>query len=524
MSAGCTPPTWPWRETAVNAIIPLAIASVLIGVLDTLGTPWGLFRHYWVLTKLLLTLLATAVPLLQSRTIRSLARAAEASSDPTALPGTLPHSVGGLVVFLLVMLLSITRDAVTRYGWHELQERRSGEVHRPRSPDRPRQRLTGDSSRRSRPRSELPIDSRYPPGVQTAAHVEEVAIMAVASAGTRLEAHYSTRRQAITVVAGAWLVVGVFVDGWAHFNRPGFETFFTPWHAVLYSGAAALFTWLVLPTATATQPDRVWAAAAAAIFTVGGLGDLLWHLAFGVETGLSALVSPTHLLLLLGGLIGVTAPLRESRDRRLDGFRAALPVLGAVTLAAALGTFFLLYVSPFAADAPTVAVTAIPEGAPGHEEGEATAVTGLASYLVSTVIVVVPLLVLRLRGLLPFGAITVVVTTIALLSSGVTQFAQPAAPVAALTAGLAADLLVRTGRRLPEPAQLLLLGAVVPLLLWGAQLGALALTAVVRWPAELVVGVLVLSTMFGAALALLAVPRRSPSAGAAPASPAAPPT
>lgn len=199
---------------------------------------------------------------------------------------------------------------------------------------------------------------------------------------------------------------------------------------------------------------------------MGGLGDLLWHQIFGVETGLSALVSPTHLLLLLGGLIGVTAPLRESRNHRLDGLRAALPVLGAVTLAAALGAF-LLYVSPFAADAPTVAVTAIPEGAPGHEEAEAPAVTGLASYLVSTVIVVVPLLVLRLRGLLPFGAITVVVTTIAVLSSGVTQFAQPAAPVAALTAGLVADLIVRTGRRLPEPAQLLLLGAVVPLLLWG---------------------------------------------------------
>ena len=341
--------------------------------------------------------------------------------------------------------------------------------------------------------------------------------MAVTTAGATPAAHYSNRRQTITVLAGAWVVVGVFVDGWAHFNRPGLETFFTPWHALLYSGAAVLYGWLLLPTAKVAHRDRVWAVAAAAIFTVGGLGDLLWHQAFGVESGLSALVSPTHLLLLLGGLIGLTAPLRETRGHRLDGLKAVLPVLGAVTLAAALGAFFLLYLSPFAADAPTVAVTAIPEGAPGHEEAEAPAVAGLAAYLVSTVIIVLPLLGLRLRGLLPFGTITVMVTTIAMLSAGVTEFEQPAAPVAALTAGLAADLIVRTGRRLPEPGQLLLLGAVVPALLWSAQLGALAITAGVRWPAELVIGVLVLSTMFGTALGLLAGAGSSPSVKPAPA-------
>lgn len=114
--------------TAVYAIIPLAIASVLIGVVNALGTPWGLFRHYWVLVKLLLTLVATTVLLIESQTIRSLARAAESSSDPTTLPGTLAHSVGGLVVLLLVMLLSIYKPrGVTRYGWRQQQERRGGD-------------------------------------------------------------------------------------------------------------------------------------------------------------------------------------------------------------------------------------------------------------------------------------------------------------------------------------------------------------------------------------------------------------
>ena len=152
---------------------------------------------------------------------------------------------------------------------------------------------------------------------------------------------------------------------------PGPETFFTSWHALLYSGAAALFGWLLLPTAAVSRRDRLWALAAAAIFTVGGLGDLLRHVGFGVETGLSALISPTHLLLLLGGLFGLTAPLRESRRQPPGGLWATLPLLGSVALATALGAFFLLYVSPFASDAPTMTVTAIPEGAPGHEEAEA---------------------------------------------------------------------------------------------------------------------------------------------------------
>lgn len=326
-------------------------------------------------------------------------------------------------------------------------------------------------------------------------------MIAVTEQAGREPAHYG-RRQAITVVAGTWLVLGIFIDGWAHFNRPGLETFFTPWHGVLYSGATALFGWLLLPTAGVSHRDRAWALAAAAIFTAGGLGDLLWHSVFGIETGLSALVSPTHLLLLLGGLIGVTAPVRERHDQRPDGFKATFPVLGAVTLAAALAAFFLLYVSPFATDAPAVALTAIPEGTPGHEEAEAPAVTGLAGYLVSTVLVVLPLLLLRVRGVLPFGAVTVLVTTIALLSSGVAEFGQPAAPAAALVAGLVADSIVRAGRVLAESVQFLLVGAVVPLTLWTAQLGALALTTGVRWPAELVVGVVVLSVMLGTALGL----------------------
>jgi hypothetical protein len=49
----------------------------------------------------------------------------------------------------------------------------------------------------------------------------------------------------ITVMLGTWLLVGVFVDGWAHNNLHGLETFFTPWHALLHSGYLAAGEWIL---------------------------------------------------------------------------------------------------------------------------------------------------------------------------------------------------------------------------------------------------------------------------------------
>lgn len=114
--------------TIVYAIVPLALASVVIGIINALGTSWGLFRHYWVLMKLLLTLVATTVLLLETQTIRSLARAAGSGADPRDLPCSLPHSVGGLTVLLVVTALSVYKPrGLTRYGWRKQQEQRPGQ-------------------------------------------------------------------------------------------------------------------------------------------------------------------------------------------------------------------------------------------------------------------------------------------------------------------------------------------------------------------------------------------------------------
>src|SRR5919107_3010675 len=59
--------------TGWYVIVPLALAALLTGLVMALGTPWGLFRHYWVLISLVLTILATVVLLLHMPTVSSLA-------------------------------------------------------------------------------------------------------------------------------------------------------------------------------------------------------------------------------------------------------------------------------------------------------------------------------------------------------------------------------------------------------------------------------------------------------------------
>ena len=114
---------------ARSVIVPLALAGLVTGIVISLGTRWGLFRHYWVLVSLVLTVLATVVLLLETDTIRSLAAmAADPATSPEELRrlgSTLAHSVGGTVVLLVILVLNVYKPrGLTRYGWRRQQERR----------------------------------------------------------------------------------------------------------------------------------------------------------------------------------------------------------------------------------------------------------------------------------------------------------------------------------------------------------------------------------------------------------------
>lgn len=103
-------------------IVPLAVGSLLTGVLIALGTKWGLLRHYWVVLSLALTLFATVVLLLHMPTVSHTADVARGADRQTleSLGGDLFHPGIGLVVLLAVQVLNIYKpQGVTKYGWRK---------------------------------------------------------------------------------------------------------------------------------------------------------------------------------------------------------------------------------------------------------------------------------------------------------------------------------------------------------------------------------------------------------------------
>jgi hypothetical protein len=110
-------------------LVPLALASLLSGLVQSLGTKWGLFRHYWVIAKLLITVLATVVLLLYTQTLGYLAdRATDTTAATDVLPSTSPllHAGAALLLLLLATALAVYKPrGTTRYGWRKQHERRT---------------------------------------------------------------------------------------------------------------------------------------------------------------------------------------------------------------------------------------------------------------------------------------------------------------------------------------------------------------------------------------------------------------
>jgi hypothetical protein len=108
---------------------PVGLASLLSGLIMSLGTKWGLVRHYWVLISLVLTIIAPVVLLVETQRIShfadTAANPATSGEDLRALGSTLVHSVGGAVVLLVILVLNTYKPrGMTPYGWRKQEEQR----------------------------------------------------------------------------------------------------------------------------------------------------------------------------------------------------------------------------------------------------------------------------------------------------------------------------------------------------------------------------------------------------------------
>jgi hypothetical protein len=165
---------------------------------------------------------------------------------------------------------------------------------------------------------------------------------------------------AVAGLCGVWMICGLFLDGWAHRNQKP-ETFFSPWHGLLYSGFLASAIWMLRTVRAHRLPGVGWRESipvgyglrsiGVAVFGVGAFGDLIWHQIFGIEADIEALLSPTHLVLLSGGLLMAAGPIVSTLQR--EGARtqatwaSAGPVVGTVAFVLSLIQFFFMYASPY---------------------------------------------------------------------------------------------------------------------------------------------------------------------------------
>jgi hypothetical protein len=328
------------------------------------------------------------------------------------------------------------------------------------------------------------------------------------------------------IVCCVWLSIGMAVDAWAHRNIPSLETFFTPWHALFYSGFGAVAAQVGLATWRNRRAGYPWRRAAPdgyaeavgglAIFAAGGIGDAIWHELFGVEKDLAALISPTHLLLFTGVTLLVSSPLRSAwraDDQRPDRPAPTLgelaPTLLSVMLALTMFSFITQNLSPFIEPFAARSHAQLLDGSGDPRLVQIGRVLGLAGFLVQTVLLVGATLPLLRRWRLPFGSFAALLTLNVALQAAISELYW-FMPVA-LLAGLATDLLAARLVRPDGPAGgVRAIGFALPALLWGAYVAALALGVGggLAWEVELWAGAVLISAATGLLLSFLVVPIR----------------
>ncbi|HEX7975357.1 MAG TPA: hypothetical protein VF498_13190 [Anaerolineales bacterium] len=298
-----------------------------------------------------------------------------------------------------------------------------------------------------------------------------------------------------------WMIGGVYLDAWAHHKFP-IETFFTPWHAVLYSGFLAVAVLLSVTFVRNLARGYAWREAmpagyslslvGAGVFLAGGVGDMLWHMLFGIEVNLEALLSPTHLLLAVGASLIGLGPLRATLNR--PGSRSpGLPALISLTLLLAVLAFFTAYAHPLI------------EATGGEHSGSDRALT-IAGVLLQTGLFMGVVLFALQRWELPFGSLTLIFTLSTVMAVGIHENFEML-PVGILS-GLAADFLqVQLKPSIGNPGAVRWFAFSVPVIFYTLYFATRAITGSLDWAVHLWAGSILLAGIAGLLLSYAYVPR-----------------
>jgi hypothetical protein len=325
----------------------------------------------------------------------------------------------------------------------------------------------------------------------------------------------SARFDWVIVALSLWLVGGIHLDGWAHNHYPDLETFFTLWHAALYSGFLALFLTLLFtfarnagrgyPRNRALPPGYNLSLAGGFVFLIGGVLDMLWHLVFGIERSTEALLSPTHLMLATGAVLMISGPLRAAWQRtaaRSVSLRVLLPALFSLALVMALLAFFTQFAHP---QVRPWSVVSRPHGPGGGGNYDMSVDLGAASFLLQATILATAALFVVRRWTPPFGSFALLFGIPSILVSFMHD--HYAYIPAAFVAGLLADMLARWLRPTPtRPQALHLFAFAAPALFFSGYFATLAVTDGIGWTIHLWMGAIFMAGIVGLLLSYLVVP------------------
>jgi hypothetical protein len=315
-----------------------------------------------------------------------------------------------------------------------------------------------------------------------------------------------------TVIAlCTWLLGGAYLDAWAHRHLARLETFFTPWHALLYSGLFATLAFLAVSalrnqarghSVRSLLPSGYGLSlVGCAIFGIAGVIDMAWHLRFGIEVSLAALISPPHLLLMSSLALIVSGPLRAAWHRPV-----ALAPWTAVISAALLLSMFTFF-EQF--DQPLANVwfgrSVIPEAAVQYAQE-----LGILGIMIQSALLTGVVLYLLSRFVLPFGGVGLLAgLNGALVGSLQENF--DLIPVA-IVGGLLADLVILWLRPGPRRVRALRAGSIIgPISVCSLYLLVVAVTRGISWPVNLWLGSIFVSGAIGLLLSYLVVQPRMPS-------------
>ncbi len=343
--------------------------------------------------------------------------------------------------------------------------------------------------------------------------------------------HAAPRSIALDYAVGIctiWIGSGFFLDAWAHGHVP-VESFFTPYHAVFYSGMLAAIVVIAGFAASAHSRGYAWpdalprcyrlAAVGIGVFLLGGIGDMLWHRVFGIEEGVDALLSPTHQILGLGIFLLATGPIRSVlSDRRATTLSRQLPLvlgLAAWLILAHFGTAYAFDPAAGRTNGPPPVVPFTPNYLTALSIGYYKIATGVLIVIFQSTLIAGFALWLVSRMHPSFGLFALLLTIGNAPAAAAFTNQTPLLAITLLQSvltGLFADVLV--ARYDPRPVvggitAFRWFAVAVPMTYVGIYLIGIGMTDGIWWTWNVALGSWIWSGVCGFALSLLIVARRA---------------